>query len=675
MANATMPGKTASPDRRVPANGVSSVDIDEASTTTTPADSPNNKKKISRQYHGDSFSDAVARLYSEQPDVFGALLPFRVRDLRKWMMCFCALDFNVDIGPEFECIYPPVNFSEQDLKTICFSSFPEQSYPDSADAFHTFRFKPTSPDIHLHSFASSAVHPQSTPFADELYLYGYVLFQQRKDTSRARHYSQKSLALISPFEFPAVFEVAVRKAAKYCFGPALVQTLQTATYQVSCWPDPVAVVAKYNAGFTGKNGKRKSLELPYLGDKIKVLVSSDPLLPVAEFVDHDSDVYLFGKIGSWGVLAKQLRDVADLFTIYELILLGQSVAVLANTPAMCSRFVANVADLIKPIPYTGLVRDYVTMHSDIESLNIMSVHPVPGVIGFTNPFLAQMIQECSGDISLIDISKPHKIMKRSPSLNISVLPILPDMMPVSATPQAMTLDLLYPVTTTLDWQRRSIQNLFQNVGIGKSSSSLSRKPRYLATDKQFVKTLRQMFADNVGCEKIDRYIRLYFANLTAKILAPIKRYLYVSQTSPKQFLYAEFMYYLRQATTSSSSTSGRLSLDRDGRSLPSLFGSMTLLSPLYAATSEHPEPAATPSLSESDSSSDISSPVPSPLSMSSSSSVTSSTASSTPLDQISVDLYKQAVMPDKGVFVDLDRATESYGVFLRSANFEAWCFM
>ncbi|KAK9365402.1 hypothetical protein V1509DRAFT_660958 [Lipomyces kononenkoae] len=642
------------------------VPVQATSPKSSPVDSP---KKNSRQLHGGSFSDAVAGLYSENADVFGTVLPFRVRDLRKWMICFCALDFNVNIGPEFECIYPPVEFSEQDLKTICFSSFPEQSYPDSALAFHTFRFKPTS-DIHL---PSSAVLSQS-PFAKEQYLYGYVLFAQRKDASRARHYSQKSLALISPFEFPAVFEVAVRKAAKYCFGPALVQTLQTAAFQISCWPDPVAVMTKYNAG----KGRRKSLELPYLGDKIRVLISSGPFLPAAEFVDHDSDVYLFGKIGSWGVLAKQLRDVADLFTIYELILLGQSVAVLANTPSLCSRFVSNIVDLIKPIPYTGLVRDYITMHSDIESLNIVSAHPVPGVFGFTNPFMAQMIKECSGDIiKLVDISQPQK-MKRSPSLNVSVLPILPDLMPVSATPEAMTLDLLYPVTTTLDWQRRSIQNLFQNAGIGRSSSSLSRKPRYLATDRLFVKTLRHMFAENVGCEKIDRYIRLYFANLTAKILAPIKRYLYVSQMSPKQFSYAEFMYYLRQATTSPSSASSSMYLDHDGarlenRSLASLFGSMTFLPSLNTGTSERPDTAATASPSASDSSSDVTSPVPSLLSSSVTS--TSSRTTTPPLDQISVDLYKQAVMPDKSVFVDLDAATESYSMFLRSANFEAWCIL
>ncbi|KAK9355043.1 hypothetical protein V1505DRAFT_414824 [Lipomyces doorenjongii] len=634
-----------------------------ASTSTNACPHKDSPMKNSRPspLHVRSFSEAVAGLYLEQPDVFG-VLPFRARDLRKWIMCFCALDFNVDIGPEFECIYPPINFSEQDLKTICFSSFPEQSYPDTADAFHTFRFKATS-DIRFPSSASSPILSQS-PFPNERYIYGYVLFQQRKDTTRARHYSQKSLALISPFEFPALFEVVVRKAAQYCFGPALVQTLQTAAGQIACWPDPVAVMTKYNAG----TAKRKSLELAYLGDKIRVLVSSGPLLPLADFVDNDSEVYLFGKIGSWGVIAKELQDVAELFTIYERILLGQSVAVLANTPPMCSRFVSNVVDLIKPIPYTGLVRDYITMHSDIESLNIMSAHPVPGVIGFTNPFLAQMVQECGGDVSLVDISTQQK-MKRSPSLNVSLLPILPDLMPVSTAPQPMTLDLLYPVTATVDWHRRSIQKVFHTVGISKSSS-LSTKRRYLARDKHFLKTLRQMLADNVSCVKIDKYIRLYFANLTAKILAPIKRYLYVAQMSPKQFSYAEFMYYLKQATGSTSADvalhtgdSARL----DNHYLSSIFGSMTLLS-----SSEHLRQAGTASPSVSDSSSDTSSSAPSPLS----SSVTSaSTTYTSPLDQISIDLYKQAVMPDKGVFVDHDAATESYGVLLRSANFEAWCFI
>ncbi|KAK9243507.1 hypothetical protein V1506DRAFT_493649 [Lipomyces tetrasporus] len=618
--------------------------------------------KSSRPVHVRSFSEAVAGQYSEQPDVFG-VLPFRVQDLWKWIVCFCVLDFNVDIGPEFECIYPPVNFSEQDLKTICFSSFPEQSYPETAHTFHTFRFKPTS-NLELPSSASSPVLSQS-PFPNEGYLYGYVVFQQRKDTSRVRHYSQKSLALISPFEFPALFELVVRKAAKYCFGPALVPTLQTAAGHIACWPDPEAVMMKFNAA---ANGKRKGLDLAYLGDKIRVLVSSDPLLPLADFVGNDSDVYLFGKVGSWGTLVKELVDVAELYTMYELVMLGQSVAVLANTPSLCSKLVSNVVDLIKPIPYTGLVRDYITMHSDIESLNIISANPVPGVIGFTNPFLAQMVHECEGAVSLIDIST-HHTTRRSSSLNVSLLPILLDLMPVTAAPQPMTLDLLYPVTATVDWQRRSLKKMFNTFGTAKSRSS-SRRSRYLARDKQFLKTLRQMLADDASSVKIDKYVRLYFANLTAKILAPIKRYLYVARMSPRQFTYAEFMYYLTQANTGSTSPSLHTGhgggVGPDNRAL-SLFGNMSLLSSSLTTASR----AGTASPAESDSASDTSSPL--------SSSVTSASSTSTAPppheDHIAADLYREAVMPDKGVFVDHGAAAEFYSLLLRSANFEAWCFL
>ncbi|KAK9323989.1 hypothetical protein V1517DRAFT_272801 [Lipomyces orientalis] len=622
--------------------------------------------KNSRPVHVRSFSEAVAGQYSAQPDVFGAL-PFRVRDLWKWIVCFCALDFNVDIGPEFECIYPPVNFSEQDLKTICFSSFPEQSYSENALTFHTFRFKPTS-NLQLPSSAFSPILSQS-PFPNEGYLYGYVVFQQRKDTSRVRHYSQKSLALISPFEFPALFELVVRKAAKYCFGPVLVPTLQTAAGHIACWPDPEAVMTKFNAA---GNGKRKGLDLAYLGDKIRVLVSSDPLLPLADFVGNDSDVYLFGKVGSWGTLVKELVDVAELYTMYELVMLGQSVAVLANTPSMCSKLVSNVVDLIKPIPYTGLVRDYITMYSDIESLNIISANPVPGVIGFTNPFLAQMVNECEGAVSLVDIST-HHATRRSSSLNVSLLPILLDLMPVTAAPQPMTLDLLYPVTATVDWQRRSLKKMFRTFGMTKSRSSSARRSRYLARDRQFLKTLRQMLADDASCVKIDKYIRLYFANLTAKILAPIKRYLYVARISPRQFTYAEFMYYLNQTNTRSPSPSlhtGHGGVGPDNRGALSLFGNMTLLTSSLATAS----PARTASPAESDSASDTSSPAPSPLS----SSITSaSSASTAPAheDNIAADLYREAVMPDKGVFVDHGAAAEFYGLLLRSANFEAWCFV
>lgn len=91
-----------------------------ASSATTVMSLPTKVKPssaVSNENRMHTFSEAVNALYNADPDLTGTV-PFRMKDLRRWISCFCALDFNVEIGPEFECIYPALQLSEQDLKTM-----------------------------------------------------------------------------------------------------------------------------------------------------------------------------------------------------------------------------------------------------------------------------------------------------------------------------------------------------------------------------------------------------------------------------------------------------------------------------------------------------------------------------------------------------------------------------
>ncbi|KAK9479146.1 hypothetical protein V1514DRAFT_329305 [Lipomyces japonicus] len=583
-----------------------------------------------------TFTDLVSEQYQASPDVY-LQLPFRAKDLNKWLLCFCVLNFNVDIGPEFECVFPRVNFSEHDLKTICFSSFPEQGYPDNTESFHTFRFKCTS-DITL-PIPSSNSRTSSYAARAERYLYGYVLFQQHRDRSKIRNYSQQSIAIISPFEFPALFESCVRRIAPYVFEPSLMfPTLQSTCRNVASWPDPEALLAKTSAG-----SKRKRIDLPYLGDKIRVILAQDPSLPLTEFTDSNKDVTLFGKPGSWGELLKSLKDLSQLFTLFEIIILGQSLAVSSSTPSMCSNFIEHLVDLIKPIPYVGLVREYITMHSDIEALNIISQHPVPGVIGFTNPFLSQMVRECGGSVYLLDITTKNK--PSPPSINVRLMPILPDVMPISATPLSMTFDLLYPVTSTIEWQRKSIKNALSTIGLGPHADAENGRLTYLTRDKQFLKKLRGMMDRQVSSSEIDKFIRIYFANLTAKILAPIKRFLFVAQVSPRQLSYAEFMFYHSSKTLGARS----VNIHKQKRATDSGY----ILSLIHSLGSQQAKEDDLDKTTET--ASVINTAVPNE-------------------QHTFSELYSEAVRPEKGVFHDHNASEKFYGLLLRSGNFEAWSY-
>lgn len=591
-------------------------------------------------------------------------------------------------------------------KYRCFSSFPEQSYAENTEAFHTFRFKSTTQDL---IFPSAVNNPQLSRTYTSRYLYGYVLFQQRYDKTKARNYSQKSLTLLSPYEFPALFETCVRRAAQYCFGPALLPTLQTAAGHIAAWPSPEGIVSRFSssAQSNGKNGrpKKRHIELAYLGEKIRIQASAaDPRIPLGEY--SETEKFLFGKSGSWGTMIDMLEDPADIYTVYEHIMLGYSIGIFAVTPAACSQFVTNAIDLIKPVPYTGLIREYVTMHADLESMNLLSKNPVPGVTGFTNPFLSQIVADCDGAVSLLDLSLTEKRttgtnrrgrLNNMPTMNISFLPVLPDLMPATAATQQMTVDLLYPVTATVEWQRKSFKKMLTGMGISKNPTSVtSTKPKLLVRDKKFVKGLRSMLVEASGAPdresevvrcKIDKLVRLHFANLTAKIMAPIKRFLFVAETSPKNFSYAEFIYYLSQldgkggSSISSTTMSGDLlsgMIESTGKAAVKsvhMFSTWSAITDSTSTTDDATNGVNADLRGTTEGKNETEAVEDGDIVEAKSTSSSPLTATLTGKAELQHELYSEAVQPDKDVFRSNEGALQFYTALLRSGNFEAWCFV
>ncbi|KAK9457905.1 hypothetical protein V1511DRAFT_455146 [Dipodascopsis uninucleata] len=604
--------------------------------------------------HVKTFSEALKAKLSTYPDFFFDE-PFRRKDLNKWILCFCTLDFNVDIGPEFECIYPPVEFSEQDLKTICFSSFPELSYYEDADAFHTFRFKPTSK---LKLRRSSLLSRNALRESDE-YLYAYVIFKQQEDNTKSRHYLQKSITLISQYEFPAIFEKCVRLASQYSTGPAMIATLQTAASNIASWPNPEYILKKFNEG----SSKRKHIDLPYMGEQIRLLITVDPMLPLAESSEGRSDIYLFARNGSWARLVRKMKDLKDLFIIYERIILGMPIVIGADTPSTCSKLVTNAIDLIKPIPYTGLVREYITAQTDIESLNIISESPVPGIIGCTNPFITEMVKKFNDFVFLEDIST-RTTSHSFPSLNVNILPVFPDLMTgANAHHHGLTVDLLYPVTATIDFQMYYMNKMLKSIGI-QTARGDHKQEKFLVRDKAFIRKVEEMLESGASDQMIDKFIRLYFINLTAKILAPIKRYLFVANKSSRRFDYSEYMYYFSMVVSgmNESGISRKATIDSTGKSLGfwESFFRYRSTKVNAARVADSPDSLNTSSLQDLETdNSELSSGL-----------VLGNSGAN---DQL--QLFIEAVKPDDGLYFSLERSYIFYTILLRSANFEAWCFM
>lgn len=162
---------------------------------------------------------------------------------RHWIIAFVVCNFNVDIGPEVELVYPPdVDFSRADLMAICFNSFPERHDSElTDDAFFTFAIRNNSPDITLDSPCSP--HGSSTEF------FGNCVFRRESDQMTKRSFNQKTLTLVSNQPFSAFFLQLLQKMT--ISGNILDPTmLEAAHNQISTWRPPSG--GRNEVGFMGK---------------------------------------------------------------------------------------------------------------------------------------------------------------------------------------------------------------------------------------------------------------------------------------------------------------------------------------------------------------------------------------------------------------------------------------
>lgn len=161
---------------------------------------------------------------------------------RKWIIAFVVCNFNVDLGPEIELVYPPdVHFSTSDLSAICFNSFPERHDTEMhEDLCFQFSIHNGSPDIRLDS--------PCPPYGSPSELYGHCIFRQEYDHNTKRAFSQKSLVLISNHDFPAFYLDTLQKLTR----SGLISdpnALEAACSQISSWLAPS--VGKHELPFMG----------------------------------------------------------------------------------------------------------------------------------------------------------------------------------------------------------------------------------------------------------------------------------------------------------------------------------------------------------------------------------------------------------------------------------------
>ncbi|KAI8376415.1 uncharacterized protein BYT42DRAFT_574504 [Radiomyces spectabilis] len=306
-----------------------------------------------------------------QKDTMLKLDPEELKRFRKWIVGFCVVNFDLEIGQAMDYVYPPMELTEAEQKNVCFSAFPDSNVFEVGDQVYNIRVRATSSEFAV-----------SGPTTNAGFLYGYVFFRQKKDPTIRRGYFQKSLVLLSQHPFVGLFSRIVA-----LLGPAFFDTgqpmLEAACMNICSWDPPE---------------EGQMLDLPFLGRLLQVDLpqSLQPQLLETSPFDmnrHQPDLQIMASLPV-GALYHHFKDILkDLWLLWELVLLGEPIVVMAPDPGVCSEAVICLVDLIAPIPYCGDYRPYFTIQdSDFKSFVTKNKPPCNLILGVTNPFFNTAIE-------------------------------------------------------------------------------------------------------------------------------------------------------------------------------------------------------------------------------------------------------------------------------------------
>uniref|UniRef100_A0A2K5YDT3 DENN domain containing 6B n=1 Tax=Mandrillus leucophaeus TaxID=9568 RepID=A0A2K5YDT3_MANLE len=283
-------------------------------------------------------------------------------------------------------VYPnDFRLTDKEKSSICYLSFPDSHSGCLGDTQFSFRMRQCggqrSPwhadDRHYNSRAPVALQREPAHY------FGYVYFRQVKDRSVKRGYFQKSLVLVSRLPFVRLFQALLSLIAPEYFDK-LAPCLEAVCSEIDQWPAPAP---------------GQTLNLPVMGVVVQVRIpsrvdkseSSPPkqcdqenLLPAPMVLASVHELDLF----------RCFRPVlTHVQTLWELVLLGEPLLVLAPSPDVSSEMVLALTSCLQPLRFCCDFRPYFTIHdSEFKEFTTRTQAPPNVVLGVTNPFFIKTLQ-------------------------------------------------------------------------------------------------------------------------------------------------------------------------------------------------------------------------------------------------------------------------------------------
>lgn len=341
----------------------------------------------------------VASTRSRRPSILDSLsVDMTVSGkMRRWILGVAVVNFDIDHGPVVDGIYPPLFLYPDEIENIAFSSFPDSAQFEQGSQAHSFRIREDE---------TMDVPSEKRPPTIDGYIYGFVHFSQRKDASIKRGYQQRSVVILTHHQYPALFS-----AVTTLLGPLYEQhgvpMLESACHNIATWPPPTAG-ASVELGFLGnviqvqipRNRDEQQALDPSVADKLvnsalqtMIPAAAAPLLPPALLLFEAS--------------------LSHLWSIWECLVLNEPILLFGLSPAETSQAVWWLRDLMRPIPLSGDIRPYFTIHDRDHLALVNKLPPKSGLLlGVTNPFFER---SCSHWPHILSLGK-HRPERNSIAL-------------------------------------------------------------------------------------------------------------------------------------------------------------------------------------------------------------------------------------------------------------------
>lgn len=310
-------------------------------------------------------------------------IPMQWDKFHKWLHCMCVVTFDLELGQALEFKYPThAKLSDKERNNVCYLSFPDSNSGCMGDTQYCFRIRRSSLSEDGITNDCDGDIPAAL-HSDDCHYYGYVYFRQVRDKTLKRGYFQKSVVLLSTLPYFNFFKEIVEIIAPEYFDHGE-SCLETACHNIDQWACAVP---------------GNTIHLPLLGTTIRVRIPSKGDKPgqssnpqIIDGIAHEYQ-YTICTIHELDIIRYFQPVLVHCNLIWELVLLGEPLVVMSNSPEVCANTVLSLISCISPLRYTCDYRPYFTIHdSEFKEFTSNVQAPPRVLLGVTNPFFTKTLQ-------------------------------------------------------------------------------------------------------------------------------------------------------------------------------------------------------------------------------------------------------------------------------------------